>query len=151
MSGALASLAIPGIGPVVALGVLGAALFGVGGAVVGGALDHSLREGLPRDELYVYAESLDAAREQWWIGLRDAEAEAYEGGGRRFAGDETRYRQGFEAALSADCRGRAYGDVIDELERRHADACRDEAFRRGYDRGQRWDAATRREPSDRAA
>ena len=41
-----------------ALGALGALLFGLGGAAVGAALDRNLREGLPKDELYVYEDAL---------------------------------------------------------------------------------------------
>jgi hypothetical protein len=172
--GALASLFVPGVGPVIALGVVGAALLGVGGAAVGGALDGSLRQGLPRDEIYLYedalrqgrtivvvvadeeehaeltrrqlaeagAESLDAARERWWIGLRAAEAEAYEAP-ERFASDEARFRQGFEAALAPDCRGRPYMEVIEILQERFPETHADEVFRRGYERGRAYDSATR--------
>src|SRR5919202_2746315 len=105
--GAVASLLIPGVGPVLAAGLIGAALLGAGGALggaaVGETLDQTLSEGLPKDELFVYedalrqgrtivvaiarddfqadqarrilveagAESLDSARESWWVGLRN--------------------------------------------------------------------------------
>lgn len=154
LGAAAASLLIPGVGPVAALGLLGAALLGAGGAVggaaAGGALEDSLSKGLPKDEIYLYedalrkghsvvvalaedeegaerartilakqgAESLDAARETWWTGLRAAEEEEYEG--PDFAVDESSYRQGFEAA--------ARGDTL-------ADAETSAAFRRGFDRG----------------
>ena len=42
------------------------------------------------------AESLDAARESWWIGLRSAELEHYESR-QDFHRDEPTYRRGFEA------------------------------------------------------
>lgn len=45
------------------------------------------------------AESIDAAREQWWIGLRDAEQEHYTRQGQDFLRDEREYRLGFESAL----------------------------------------------------
>ncbi|MGH7962287.1 MAG: hypothetical protein ACRERD_10770, partial [Candidatus Binatia bacterium] len=48
------------------------------------------------------AESVDAAREKWWVGLRDAEAEEYAAprvGNGNFQHDESIYRCGFEAAL----------------------------------------------------
>src|ERR1700731_728295 len=38
------------------------------------------------------AESVDAAREQWWIGLRSAEENHYSKSGRKFADDEKFYR-----------------------------------------------------------
>ena len=115
---AFVSLLVPGVGAVAAAGLYAAALLGVGGAAagaaVGGTLEDSMSDGLPKDELFVYedalrrgrtvvialakddeqaeaartaleevgAESIDAARKQWWIGLRDAEAERYSAGGR---------------------------------------------------------------------
>ena len=56
--GAAMTFVVPGIGPVIALGVLGAALFGAGGAAVGSALEGSLVTGVPRDERLVYTEAL---------------------------------------------------------------------------------------------
>jgi hypothetical protein len=59
---AAASLLIPGVGPVVAFGVLGAALLGVGGAAAGAAVGESveegLGEGLPHEYAYLYEEAL---------------------------------------------------------------------------------------------
>src|SRR5436190_11124946 len=55
---AAASLLVPGVGPVLALGILGAAVLGAGGgaagAVAGHALEGGIAEGIPRDELFVY-------------------------------------------------------------------------------------------------
>jgi hypothetical protein len=106
-----ASVLLPGVGPVVAIGLAGAALLGalgaVGGASAGAALEST--DGVPADEIFVYkdalrkgrtvlfvevdggeqatlarnlltqagAESVDAARAQWWVGLRSAEREHY--------------------------------------------------------------------------
>ncbi|HEV2916005.1 MAG TPA: hypothetical protein VGX92_22185 [Pyrinomonadaceae bacterium] len=169
---AAASLFVPGVGPVIAAGLIGAALLGIGGASVGlaagGALEDAVAEGLPQDELYVYedalrqgrtvvivvgdddaqgestrnilaqagAESIDAARESWWVGLRDAEDEQYAGQGRDFKRDEPYYRKGFEAALHPQLRDRSYEDNSELLRERHAGAYEHEAFRRGYERGQ---------------
>jgi len=152
---ALASLALPGVGPVVASGIAAATLLGVGGALggaaAGEALEQGMTAGLPEDEIYVYKdalrqgrsvvfvqardadeaararvvldaagpESVDAAREQWWIGLRAAEKEHYQSAGGNFSVDEKAYRRGYEAGLS----GRA------------VDAAESDAFRRGYERG----------------
>ncbi len=56
---AITSLVVPGIGPVLALGAIGAALLGVGGgAAVGASLDANLRAGLPKDELHAYESAL---------------------------------------------------------------------------------------------
>ena len=106
----ISSLLFPGAGAVIAIGFITTAFTGTvgaaAGAAVGGTLENSLTDGLPRDELYFYedalrqgqtilifrsnndeqleagknvmttagAESIDAARQKWWIGLRDAEA-----------------------------------------------------------------------------
>lgn len=165
---ALASLFVPGVGPILAAGVLGAALLGAGGAAAGAAAGSALEDnvtGLPHDELYVYedalrqgrtvvivladdsaqaetvrgvieqagAESVDAARENWWIGLRDAEEEEY--ADEDFKKDESVYRLGFEAAQHPQVRGLSYADATETLRARYADDYESDAFRRGYERG----------------
>ena len=49
---------IPGVGPITAIGLLGAAVLtaagGSIGAVAGGKLENSMTEGLPEDELFIY-------------------------------------------------------------------------------------------------
>ncbi len=166
-----ASILVPGVGPVLTIGLIGAALLGAGGAAAGiaagKALEQGIAQGLPRDELYVYedalrrgravliafadddemvekartallragAESLDAAREEWWIGLRDAEAEHYTKQGGDFKVDEAKYRLGFEAALHPDRRGKSYDEACAKLREKYGDDCDAIAFRRGYDRG----------------
>ncbi len=154
---AAASMLLPGVGPIVAVGAGAAALLGaagaVGGAAVGTALEEASTPGLPADELFVYkdalrqgrsvvfvhagdsdqarrarsvlenagAESIDAAREEWWIGLRSGEQEHYHTLGGNFSADEQDYRRGFEAAL------------------RHPDVrparTESDAYRCGYERG----------------
>ncbi|OLB38465.1 MAG: hypothetical protein AUI04_14130 [Candidatus Rokubacteria bacterium 13_2_20CM_2_64_8] len=94
------------------------------------------------------AESLDAFRERWWKGLRDVEAAHYESTGQPFAAAEPDYRRGFECALGAGQRDRAYDDVVNKLKQRYPDVYNTEAFRRGYERGQARAAGRR---SDRAA
>jgi hypothetical protein len=88
------------------------------------------------------AETVDAAREQWWIGLRDAEKEHYSSFSRNLSEDEKFYRLGFEAALHARTRCKEYDQVmgemtanIEELERRYPGAEVAEPYRRGYERG----------------
>jgi len=173
---ALASLLIPGVGPVFAAGAIGAALLGAGGAVAGASAGSSFEEnveGLPVDELYVYedalrkghsvviavadgdeqseaartvlaqsgAESVDAAREDWWVGLRDAEEAEYAEGD--FKAGEPVYRRGFEAAQHPHLRGRAYDEVQDRLRELHADAFEAAPFRKGYERGLSYHGALR--------
>jgi hypothetical protein len=88
------------------------------------------------------AEAIDAAREQWWVGLRSAEQEHYSKRGRSFTEDEQIYRLGFESALHARTRCKEYDQVlgemdadIEQLERRYPGKALAEPFRRGYERG----------------
>ena len=82
------------------------------------------------------AESIDAAREEWWVGLRDAEEETYQAQGRNFKADETAYRRGFELALNPKRRGKSYEAVSSELSSAAREAGSEEALRLGYERGQ---------------
>ncbi|HEV7797946.1 MAG TPA: hypothetical protein VGO73_07315 [Pyrinomonadaceae bacterium] len=76
------------------------------------------------------AESIDEARENWWVGLRDVEEAEYQQGGGNFKTDEASYRRGFETAL------KARGQSTDQNPAASSgDAESDEAFRRGYERG----------------
>lgn len=172
LGAAAASLFIPGVGPVLAIGILGAALLGtggaVGGAMAGKALEGEMASGLPVDEMFVYedalrqgrsvvivttdeeeqaelaravlsesgAESIDSARENWWVGLRDGESEHYSARGHDFKSVESSYRSGFEAALLPRMRGKSYDDAVNFLAARYAAIYSEACFRRGYDRGQ---------------
>jgi outer membrane lipoprotein SlyB len=168
---ALASFLVPGVGPILAGGLIGASLLGLGGAATGAVAGEAFEDrvsGIPRDELYVYedalrsghsiviaeaddelhadavrqalvesgAETIDAAREQWWIGLRTAEQETYQEGD--FAQDEPYYRKGFEAAQSPMVRGKSYDQALEYLTRQNQLAVSNPAFRRGYERGQQF-------------
>jgi len=169
-----ASLLVPGVGPVLALGIIGAAILGAAGgaagAVAGHALEGEVAQGIPRDELFVYedalrrgrsvvvafvddeelaakartelsragAESVDAARDEWWIGLRDAEREHYTQHGGNFDLDEARYRLGFEASMRPDCRGKSCDDMRTRLSERYGEDADAQPFREGYNRGQRY-------------
>ena len=66
LGAAAASLLIPGVGPILAAGFVGAALLGAGGAAtgaaVGGKLEDSMARGLPHDELFVYEDALRHGR-----------------------------------------------------------------------------------------
>jgi hypothetical protein len=145
--GAAVSLMVPGIGPVIAFGLIGAALLSAGGAAVGSALENTLTHGVPRDDLFIYEEALrqgktviitmtddpelaegarDILRARGAIdvdGARDhwwaglAEADR----GTYTADEEMAYRRGFEAALTREVREPGEDD--------------DPAFRRGWERG----------------
>lgn len=159
LGAAAATILIPGVGPVLAIGIAAAAILGVGGAVggaaAGAAMEKDSTVGLPADELFVYkdalkqgrsvifvqasdddeatkanavlanagAESIDAAREEWWVGLRSAEKEHYRALGDNSENVEREYRMGFEAALR-DGKGTASADLAPS-----------DAYRRGYERG----------------
>lgn len=87
------------------------------------------------------AETIDEAREKWWLGLRDVEKERYERQGGSFKEDERSYRRGFEAALQN--RGNTYEQAREQLRDRDPDVWQTPAFRAGYERGQA-SRATRR-------
>ncbi len=176
--GAVLMALVPGLGPVTALGLLGAAILGAAGATIGASAGHKAEEsgyqGLPEDEIFVYedalrkgrsvvvamaddehtasllrnllaragAESVDAAREQWWVGLRSAEQNHYATSGRRFSEDERFYRMGFESALHARTRCMEFDQVsaemdaaLEDVQRQYPGEELEEAFTRGYERG----------------
>jgi hypothetical protein len=167
-----AALLLPGVGPIIAVGIAAAAILGLGGAVggafVGEALDESLTEGLPVDELYVYedalrkgrsvviafaanqklaqavhhlllaegAESIDSARERWWLGIRDDEQASFDPPQGTSDGDEQAFRAGFETALKPRYRGKPYPAVRDSVKTEQPGTVVTELFKRGYERGQ---------------
>jgi hypothetical protein len=169
----LASFLIPGVGQVLAIGVVGGVLLGaigaVGGGAAGGAIESNVFEGLPEDEMFVYedalrkgrsvvvamadndeadavrgalenagAESIDRARNMWWVGLRDTEKEKYETTGRKFEDDERYFRCGFEAALHLKNRDRTYEQCHKVLGDLHPRLHESEPFKRGFERGREY-------------
>jgi hypothetical protein len=170
---------IPGVGPILAVGLVGAALFGasgaLGGAIIGEAADEKTTEGVPADEIFFYedalrqgqslvlvlaednaeevrarklledggARSIDAARKDWWLGLRDAQAEHYQALGHNFELDQDVFRAGFESALRRECRGKPLDERIDCVKWWYPVVWDSEAFRRGYERGREfWEQQT---------
>ncbi|HET9479432.1 MAG TPA: hypothetical protein VFO72_08810 [Pyrinomonadaceae bacterium] len=63
---AVATLAVPGIGPLLAFGMVGAALLGVVGATAGSAVgdqvEEELGEGIPHEDIFVYEDALRHGR-----------------------------------------------------------------------------------------
>jgi hypothetical protein len=59
---AVASLVVPGIGPLLAFGMVGAALLGIVGAAAGSAVgdtvEEELGEGIPHEDVYLYEDAL---------------------------------------------------------------------------------------------
>jgi outer membrane lipoprotein SlyB len=80
------------------------------------------------------AESVDAAREQWWIGLRDAEEAEYTRQGGDFRADETPYRLGFDAAARLHDSVPPYDEARAVLRERYGPIAEERAFRVGYER-----------------
>src|SRR5437870_2401213 len=66
LSGGVVAAVVPGIGPVTAIGLLGAAVLTTAGAslgaVAGGLLESFMTEGLPEDEIFVYEDALRKGR-----------------------------------------------------------------------------------------
>ncbi|HKA33399.1 MAG TPA: hypothetical protein VKH64_09315 [Candidatus Binatia bacterium] len=104
--------------------------------VIVSAADDEQAETVRRTLEHHGAESVDAARERWWIGLRSAEAEHYQNGD--FKAVEPRFRRGFEAALHPAVRGRPYETVTALLRQHCPNEYQDPAFRDGYRRGQEY-------------
>jgi hypothetical protein len=91
------------------------------------------------------AEAIEAAREQWWIGLRSAEEELYLKSGRHFGDDEKFYLLGFESALHARNRCKEFDQVasemasaLEELQRQYPEVAVEEPFVNGYQRGREY-------------
>jgi hypothetical protein len=151
-----------------AAGLMGAGGAAAGAAVAATLEAHSLSGLLPADELYVYedalskgrtvvivsaedrsaevsnaleaggAETIDRAREDWWVGIRDAEKLEYSGpeampepGSK----DEGVFRQGFEAAARLRSRGKSDEAIEDMIRDEYPELCNEHLFVRGYKRG----------------
>jgi hypothetical protein len=84
------------------------------------------------------AESIDAAREDWWLGLRDVEREKYDGD---FDHDAIDYRQGFETALRPALRGKSFDEAVADPQLVPKTVQVDKAFRSGYESGQAYQKA----------
>jgi hypothetical protein len=92
------------------------------------------------------AEEVDAARQQWWIGLRSAEREHYTTSGEELSEqDEKFYRLGFEDALHAKSRCKEFDQVsaemvsrLEDLQREYPGAKIEEPYTRGYQRGREY-------------
>ena len=177
-AGSVLMAVVPGVGPVTALGLLGAGILGAAGAAVGatagGRAERATYEGLPEDEIFVYedalrhgrcivmalvegepslssirdtlknagAESVDAARDQWWIGLRSAEQNGYSKSGRSFSEDEEFFRLGFQSAMHARTRCMEFDQVsaamdaaLEDVKRQNPGKDVEEPFLHGYQRG----------------
>jgi len=68
---AVASAFLPGVGPVVALGLLAGAVLSLWGAATGAALEDALAEGVPRDELFLYEDAVRSGRSIVFVWAED--------------------------------------------------------------------------------
>jgi hypothetical protein len=91
------------------------------------------------------AESLDAAREKWWIGVQDAEEAVYTKPADS-RGDV--FRRGFEAALEPETRGQSLDHVKGHLQKRHPHDVDNASFRQGFERGRQYYEKIAKRPSD---
>jgi hypothetical protein len=66
LGSAVASLVVPGLGPIMAAGLGAAAVLGLGGAVAGGEIgntaEREMDQGIPRDDVFFYRELLKRGR-----------------------------------------------------------------------------------------
>ena len=90
------------------------------------------------------AETIDRAREMWWLGVRDVEKEKYSADGSSFDRDERDFRVGFEAALQLRNRNRTCDECYQELTNRAPGLHAKEAFKSGYERGRQYLEAFRK-------
>jgi len=81
------------------------------------------------------AESIDAARESWWLGVRDDEQANFSVPDGTMVSGEREFRQGFEAALKPRYRGKSYHDARENLHKDASEVSGSEMFKRGYERG----------------
>lgn len=126
---AVASLMVPGIGPLLAFGMVGAALLGTVGAAAGSAVgdtvEEELGEGIPHEDVYLYEDALRhghtvlIAYTEEGDQARNAEEVMRDGG----AEDLDVLRQNWWHELRDDERRHYTGDNFDEDE---------ESYRRGY-------------------
>jgi len=90
------------------------------------------------------AESVDAARDEWWVGLRDAEEAEYTRRGGDFRKDEGPYRLGFDEAARLHDAAPPFDEAREVIRERQGPLVDEPAFRAGYERsrGQRSRGAT---------
>jgi hypothetical protein len=150
-----ASMLVPGVGPVLVTGVIGALILGAGGVAAGASVGGRVEEAAGTDpahnptDLFYYHEALRHGR-AIVLSLADSPGEAAairarlaSGGARAldtfredwwqqfrqsetdFARDEDDYRRGFETAFEADNRGKPLAEGADATD----------AYRQGYRRG----------------
>jgi hypothetical protein len=92
------------------------------------------------------AETIDRAREMWWLGVRDVEKEKYTKDAN-FDLDEAEFRRGFEAALQLRNRNRSFEECYQESAGQGPRVPKKESFKRGYESGRQYLEAFRKRAS----
>jgi|SRR5579862_2094810 len=84
------------------------------------------------------AESIDRAKEMFWLGARDVEKEHYTSNGGDFDREEPEYRAGFEAAQFGWTRARTFDESRAKLLQIYPNQADKPAFKHGFERGQKY-------------
>lgn len=166
----LATLVVPGVGPVLAAGMIGGAVLGaLAGGVVAGSEERAIFPGLPGDEVFIYKDALRQGRtvlivaaetpeeaKQVQVYLERAGAESIDSARRMWwlglrDVEKEHYNAGggnFERDEADFKRGfeSALHDGHDMVERKtRPDTWNSEAFREGYERGQQYADSSRKQ------
>jgi len=91
------------------------------------------------------AESIDSARESWWLGVRDDERASFSVPNGTLVSGEREFRHGFETALRPKYRDKTYDRALEELRTDVPDSFASDLFKRGYERGRHY--LSNRKPS----
>jgi hypothetical protein len=163
-----ATFLIPGLGPVIGLGMIAAGLAGAGLGAAAGAAVEKTTAGVPNEDLYFYEESLRRGETVVFVDTPDEDERTRvrhvleQAGGvsldtkrrewwgsvrdqereharsRGVEWNESDYRSGFEAALHPQARGHSYDQVVAYIETCYPEPCKKDAFRVAFDRGQQY-------------
>jgi len=84
---------------------------------------------------YADAESIDTAREKWWLGVGNDARSVYSEDPEEPEGEKVNYRRGFETALHPAIGRRPYAEAVKSLRAMYPKEYADESFRLGYRKG----------------
>jgi len=152
---------VPGVGPIIGLGMLASGLVGAALGAAAGAAIGKHAQGVPTEDLYFFDEAIRSGQTVVMVDAHDEVEETRarnlleRAGGRsvgamrqewwqnmreshrhEFNGREPEFRAGFEAALHPATRGRDYEQCVAYIEQCYPEPCKTDAFRIGFNRGQ---------------
>jgi len=171
----LATLVIPGVGPVLAAGMIGGAVVGaLAGGAIAGAEENAIFPGLPGDEVFIYKDALRQNRtvlivatetseeaKEVRVLLERAGAESIDSARRMWwlglrdverehynaaGGNFDRDEADFKRGFEAALHD---GNEMEERESR-PDTWNDEAFQQGYERGRQYAESAREKQTQRS-